>query len=95
MHAYGCSVGAKFQITLPKAVRAALHIEKKGEMVGFMVQGERVILAKARIEPEETFTQEEWDKLLRLAQEQPEKSFKSGKEFLQDFRKFAHSRKHL
>ena len=42
-------VGAKAQVTLPKAVREALHLKPQEDLVGFVVEGSRVALT--RIEP--------------------------------------------
>jgi len=61
-------VGAKAQVTLPKAVREALHLTAQHDLVGFVVQGDRVALT--RIEPvpsSDPFTDEEWRKIKRLA----------------------------
>ena len=49
METFACPVGAKFQVTLPKRVRAALGIEKPGELVGFRVERGRVVMARAKI----------------------------------------------
>ena len=87
MQFYGCSIGAKFQMTIPKEVRAALGIRHKGEMVGFAVDGAKVSLTKARMEPEESFTAEEWHKILKLAHEKPSKTFHSADAFLKDMKK--------
>ena len=47
-------VGAKAQVTLPKAVREALHLKAQHDLVGFVVHGGRVALT--RIEPVPSFT---------------------------------------
>ena len=65
-------VGAKAQVTLPKAVREALHLKAQHDLVGFVVQGNRVALT--RIEPvpsSDPFTDEEWRKIERLAAQAP------------------------
>lgn len=68
MQTWSSPIGAKFQITLPKKVRQALGIRSPGELVGFLVDGTRVVLTKAAIVAQgETFTEEEWAKLTRLA----------------------------
>ncbi|MBI4064460.1 MAG: AbrB/MazE/SpoVT family DNA-binding domain-containing protein [Elusimicrobia bacterium] len=87
MSLYACPVGAKFQITLPKSIRLALGIKGKGDMVALNMEGAKITLAKARIEPEEPFSEEEWAKILAMSQEPANKSFSSGKAFLKDTRK--------
>ena len=65
-------VGAKAQVTLPKAVREALHLKAQHDLVGFVIQGGRVALT--RIEPvpsSDPFTDEEWKKIERLASQAP------------------------
>ena len=61
-------VGAKAQVTLPKAVREALHLKAQHDLVGFVIQGGRVALS--RIEPvpsSDPFTEAEWKQIERLA----------------------------
>lgn len=65
-------VGAKAQVTLPKAVREALHLKAQHDLVGFVVQGGRVALT--RIEPvpsSDPFTDEEWKQIHKLASQAP------------------------
>ena len=65
-------VGAKAQVTLPKVVREALHLKAQHDLVGFVIQGDRVALT--RIEPvpsSDPFTDEEWKKIERLAAQAP------------------------
>ena len=65
-------VGAKAQVTLPKAVREALHLEAQHDLVGFVIVGGRVALT--RIEPvpsTDPFTDAEWDRIERLAARAP------------------------
>ncbi len=65
-------IGAKAQITLPKAVREALHLKARNDLVGFVIQGGRVALT--RIEPvpsSDPFTEAEWKRIDRLAAQPP------------------------
>ena len=65
-------VGAKAQVTLPKVVREALHLKAQHDLVGFVIQGDRVALT--RIEPvpsSDPFSDEEWKKIERLAAQTP------------------------
>ena len=60
-------VGAKAQITLPKVVREALHLQAQHDLVGFVIQGGRVALT--RIEPvpsSDPFNEKEWRQIERL-----------------------------
>ena len=65
-------IGAKAQLTLPKAVRQALHLQARRDLVGFVIEGGRVALT--RIEPvpsSDPFTEEEWRAIDRLAAQPP------------------------
>lgn len=65
-------LGAKAQLTLPKAVRKALHLQDQRDLVGFMIQNGRVALT--RIEPvpsTDPFTKDEWRAMDRLAARPP------------------------
>ncbi len=69
-------VGAKAQVTLPKVVREALHLKPQEDLVGFVVEGERVALT--RIEPvpsSDPFTDEEWTKIEQLTSQTPIATF--------------------
>lgn len=65
-------VGAKAQVTLPKAVREALHLKAQHDLVGFVIQGGRVALS--RIEPvpsSDPFTEAEWKQIERFSTQAP------------------------
>ena len=65
-------VGAKAQVTLPKAVREVLHLKTRADLIGFVIQGGRVALT--RIEPvpsSDPFTEAEWHAIERLASQAP------------------------
>jgi hypothetical protein len=65
-------IGAKAQLTLPKAVRAALHLKSPHDLVGFIIQGSRIAIT--RIEPvpsSDPFTDAEWRAIERLAGQAP------------------------
>lgn len=65
-------VGAKAQVTLPKAVREALHLKDQADLIGFVIQGGRVALT--RIEPvpsSDPFTDAEWTAIEQLAAQSP------------------------
>ncbi len=81
-------VGAKAQITLPKAVRRALGVKEKEDMIGFIVEGTRVALT--RIEPvasSDPFTDEEWKKIEHLAGKKPSAVFNASADSIQYLRK--------
>ncbi len=83
-------VGEKAQITLPKAVRAALKIHGKGERVGFIMEGRQVILTKVAVVPvTPDYTDAELDALERLSRERPVRTFRSGKAFMKALRNMA------
>ncbi len=83
-------VGEKAQITLPKAVRAALKIHGKGERVGFVLAGRQVILTKVAVVPVTAdYTEDELAALERLSRARPVRTFRSGKTFLKALRKMA------
>ncbi len=72
-------VGAKAQVTLPKAVREALHLKAQHDLVGFVIQGDRVALT--RIEPvpsSDPFTDAEWEQIERLASQAPTAAFENA-----------------
>lgn len=52
-------VKANGELRLPKPVRRALHLPGKGGLVGFLIEGGRVVLTKATIVPEPTLSDEE------------------------------------
>jgi len=65
-------VGAKAQVTLPKAVRETLHLKAQSDLVGFIIHAGRVVLT--RIEPvpsSDPFTDKEWKQIERLAAQSP------------------------
>ena len=76
-------VGAKAQVTLPKAVREALHLKPQEDLVGFVVEGGRVALT--RIEPvpsSDPFTDQEWTEIERLTSQAPVATFENAGESL-------------
>ena len=87
-HIFMSPLGAKAQVTLPKAVRLALGLKEKEDVLGFIVDGKKVALT--RIEPipsSNPFTEEEWEKIERLASAPPAAVFTSSKESLKHLRK--------
>ena len=60
-------VKANGELRLPKPVRQALHLRGKGNLVGFVIEGTRVLLTKATIVPEPTLSDEEVALLARLS----------------------------
>ena len=84
-------VGAKAQVTLPKEVRKALKVKEKEDMVGFIIEGNTVILT--RIEPVpsgDPFTAEEWKKIKALAKKQPNEIHQNSKESIARLRRMLH-----
>lgn len=82
-------LGAKGQLTIPKAVRAALNLSASGQTIGFIVDDKAhvALLTKMELVPaEESFSRAELQKLLKLAKEPGGKSFASAKEMLRDLK---------
>lgn len=76
------TVSSKGQITIPKEIRAQLHITGKGDLVGFEPTEEGVLLKRLVVtSEEEDFTAEEWDKLEKLAN-QKGKRYSNAEDFL-------------
>ena len=74
-------VGAKAQVTLPKEVRKVLKVKEREDMVGFIIEGNTVIIT--RVEPvpsQDPFTSREWAKIKALAKKKPKEIFKSSQE---------------
>lgn len=81
-------LSSKAQLTLPKRVRDLLDVREKGDRVGFLIDEKthRVLITKVDLVPaDEPFTEEEIQKLLKLAQEPGGKTFESGQEALRYF----------
>jgi len=64
---YPSKVNANGEVRLPKPVRAALHLRRKGALVGFVVVGGQVRLTKATVVPDSTLSEEEVAYLARLS----------------------------
>lgn len=76
-------LGAKAQVTIPKLVREVLNIHSPDDLLGFVIEPEThtVKLTKLNIVPaEEDFTENEYQKLLQLADESGGETFKTAKE---------------
>ena len=52
-------VHANGALQLPRQVRAALHLRKSRELVGFVIEGRRVLLTRATVVPELALADEE------------------------------------
>ena len=79
------TLGPKGQITLPKAIRQALGLREKGELVGFILDegSKSVRLARMEIRPaREGYSEEELRKLMGIAKERGGKKFASAEDFL-------------
>lgn len=87
-HIWTSPLGAKAQVTLPKAVRIALHLKEKRDIVGFIMEGNRVILTRVEPVPSSNpLTEEEWKKIERLASESPAVVFSSSKSSIKHLKK--------
>ncbi len=78
-------LSSKAQITLPKRVRQLLGVKEKGDRVGFLIddQRRRIVITKVDLVPaEDSYTDEEIRKLLKLRKEPGGKTFDSAEAFL-------------
>ena len=60
-------VKANGELRLPQPVRHALHLRGKGGLVGFVIDGGRVVLTRASVVPEPTLSDEELAALAHLS----------------------------
>lgn len=60
-------VKANGDLHLPKLVKQALRLRGKGGLVGFVIEGQRVLLTKATIVPDSPLSDEELAYLARLS----------------------------
>ena len=82
---FTATLGPKGQITLPKKVRLALGIVEKGGTVGFVLDEKvgSVRLAKMEVRPaEDSYTEEELRKMLKISRARDDKGFGSAEAFL-------------
>jgi hypothetical protein len=61
-------VKANGELRLPQSVRQALHLRRRGGLVGFLIDGRRVLLTKATVVPEPILSDEELASLTRWSQ---------------------------
>ena len=54
-------------VRLPKSVRQALHLPRKAATVGFIIEGDRVVLTRTRIVPDTRFSDRELASLAKLS----------------------------
>ena len=78
-------MSSKSQVTIPKEARKVLGIDGGNMPIGFIIDPEThtVKLTRINITPaDEEFTDEEYRKLIKLADEPGVKTFKTAKSFL-------------
>ena len=83
------TLSSKAQLTLPKRIRELLGVRAKGDQVGFVVDEKtrRILMTKVTLVPaEESYTEEELRKLLKLAKAPGKKTFASAEAFLKHIR---------
>lgn len=73
-------VSSKGQITIPHEIREMLNATHMGDLIGFEKKGEEIVIKRVSISKEEEFSEEEWMKLKRLADEKSK--VYSAKQFL-------------
>lgn len=84
------TLSSKGQLTLPKEVRTRLGIREKGEMIGFVIDdtSRDVHLLPVEVVPvDEDFSEEEYQKLHKLAKQRGEKTFSTLQALLSDLKK--------
>ena len=64
---FATTVKANGELHLPRPVRQALRLRSTHDLVGFLVEGNRVVLTKATVVPEPTLSDEELALLTRLS----------------------------
>ena len=82
-------LSAKGQMTIPRSVRKALHLNGPRTMVGFIVDDKAHVAVLTRMElvpAEASFTRAEIRKLLKLAKAPGGKSFSSVETLLKDLK---------
>jgi AbrB family looped-hinge helix DNA binding protein len=78
------TISSKGQVTIPVKIRKLLHITSAGDLVGFVPSKNGVFIKHLEIK-EEDFTQEEWDKLEKLANKRG-KTYKDARAFLKELK---------
>ena len=78
-------ISSKGQVTIPAQIRKILHLTRPGDLLGFIPVKEGVLMKHLEIR-EEDFSEEEWDKLEKLANRKG-KSYKDAKTFLSALKK--------
>ena len=68
-HVISASVNARGALQLPAKVRHLLHLQRKGGLVGFVIQENRIMLTKVAIVPEPTLSEEEFALLARSSKQ--------------------------
>ena len=59
-------ISSRGQVTVPQDIRAFMHI-KKGTVIGFEPTRYGVLMKAMKVEPEDPYTEEEWNKIEKLA----------------------------
>ena len=79
------TVSSKGQVTIPAQIRKILRINHPGDLIGFTPIKEGVLIKHLELKEEE-FTEDEWDKLEKLADKKG-KTYKNAKAFLNALKK--------
>lgn len=83
-------LSSKGQVTIPKEAREILSIKNKNDMLGFIIDTDThsVKLTRLNVTPaDEEFTEEEYAKLLKLADKPSKKTFKNPQEAIEYHKK--------
>jgi len=81
-------LGAKAQITLPRLVRQVLGLKQKQDLVGFIVEGNKVALTRVEPVPStDPFTAQEWQKIKRFVAGPPSSVLCGSQESIRHLKK--------
>ena len=59
-------ISSRGQVTIPQDVRDIMHI-KRGSVVGFEPTKRGILMVAMKVEPENPYTDEEWEKIEKLS----------------------------
>ncbi len=59
-------ISSRGQVTIPQDVRSLMHI-RRGSVIGFEPTKKGVLMVPMKVEPENPYTEEEWEKIEKLS----------------------------
>jgi AbrB family looped-hinge helix DNA binding protein len=79
------TLSTKGQVTIPAQIRKILHVSNAGDLISFTPMENGVLIKHVEIK-EENFTEDEYDKLEKIANKKG-KAYKNAKFFLKALKK--------